>query len=874
MSEAVHGAVERRVECMPLEEVSIKGLQRPVRVWRVLGLRATVAEGAAQPFVGRRTELRQFEGALAGCTETAAGQTVLVRGEAGIGKSRLLAEFRALAERAGFACHLALVLDFGVGLGQDAVRTIVSSLLNVDANADEAARRAAVDAALDGGLAHDDQRVFLNELLGVSQPTELRAMYDAMDDAARRRGEHEAVAAVVGALSRRQPQLIQIEDIQWADAPVLAHLAALAAAVAGCPALLVLSSRIESDPLDQAWRAASRDCPLLTIDLAPLREDEAMAFAGEYIDASNRLAQECIKRAEGNPIFLEQLLRSAREHEEEGVQASIQSLILARMDRLPAGEKKAAQAATVIGRRFALETLRFVLDEPNYDCRALVEHHLVRPEGDDYLFDQALIREGIYGSLLKAARRTLHGRAAQWFAERDAVLCAEHLDRADDPAAPSAYLKAAQAQADEYRYERAIALVDRGLALAQRNGETFGLTRLRAELLRRIGRPAESIEAYRAALGLTVDDNERCAAWIGIAAGVRLSGGYDDGIEALARAEEIALRAQNHRALSQIHFYRGDLYFAHADVDGCLDQQQHAVRHAEQADDAEWRARALSGLGDAHYARGSMKSALDCYLQCLSLCSEHGFGRIEVAALYIAANIRRYMNEFEAACQEIGAAVEMAGKVGNLRAEMYARMLEGEFLIERGECARAEATLERAFSLAESMGNRRFMAYVMNHRARCLLGRHRPAEALALLAEAIAISRETGVTFIGPRILGTTDAGARHDALSEGEEVVRAGCFAHNVMWFYRDAMDASLAGGAWDEAERYAGALEDYTRPEPLPWTDFFIARGRALAAHGRGRRDQETMAALSRLRDEATSVGYVAALPGLEAALGAAGT
>ncbi len=875
MSEAVRGAVERRVECTALEEVSIKGLPRPVRVWRVLGLRTV--EGAAQPLVGRRTELRQFEGALAGCTETGAGQAVLVRGEAGIGKSRLLAEFRARAAQAGFTCHMGQVLDFGVGLGQDAVRTVVGGLLNLAANADEAVRRAAVDAALGDGLAHEDQRVFLNELLGVSQPTELRAMYDAMDDAARRRGEHEAVAALVGALSRRQPLLIQIEDIHWADAPVLAHLAALAAAIAGYPALLVLSSRIEGDPLDQAWRAASRGCPLLTIDLAPLRPDEAMAFAAEYIDTSNRLAQECVKRAEGNPLFLEQLLRSAREHEEEGVPASIQSLILARMDRLPTGEKKALQAATVIGQRFALETLRFLLDEPSYDCRALVEHYLVRPEGDDFLFDHALIREGIYGSLLKAARRALHGRAAQWFAERDAVLCAEHLDRADDPAAAGAYLAAAQAQADEYRYERAIALVERGLALAQSNGETFGLTELRAELLRSIGRPAESIEAYRAALGLAADDAERCAAWIGIAAGVRLSGGYDDGIEALARAEEIALRARHDRALSQIYFYRGTLYFAHADVDGCLEQQQRAVRHAEQADDAEWRARALSGLGDAYYARGRMKTALDCYRQCLGLCREHGFGQIEVAALYIAANIRRYMNEFEAACQEIGAAVEMAGKIGNLRAEMYARMLEGEFLIERDERARAETTLERAHALADGMGNRRFMAYVMHHQARCLLGRQRPAEALALLAEALAISRETGISFIGPRILGTTalaatDAAVKHDALAEGEEVVRAGCFAHNVMWFYRDAMDASLADGAWDEAERYANALADYTRPEPLPWSDLFIARGRALTAHGRGRRDPETLAALGHLRDEAIRVGFVAALPGLEAALGGA--
>ena len=71
----------------------------------------------------------------------------------------------------------------------------------------------------------------------------------------------------------------------------------------------------------------------------------------------------------------------------------------------------------------------------------------------------------------------------------------------------------------------------------------------------------------------------------------------------------------------------------------------------------------------------------------------------------------------------------------------------------------------------------------------------------------------------------------------------------HNYFWFYRDAMEVCLNTGDWDSVEGYAAALEDYTRPEPLPWSDFFIARGRALATYGKGRRDDALIAKLREL-------------------------
>jgi hypothetical protein len=108
--------------------------------------------------------------------------------------------------------------------------------------------------------------------------------------------------------------------------------------------------------------------------------------------------------------------------------------------------------------------------------------------------------------------------------------------------------------------------------------------------------------------------------------------------------------------------------------------------------------------------------------------------------------------------------------------------------------------------------------------------------------------------------------------LNEGEALLAAGCVSHNYLLFYPDAMEASLIAGDWDGIERYAAALEAYTRPEPLPWADLRIARGRALARYGRGERGELTLRELRRLREEADRIGWKTALPALERALIAA--
>ena len=218
-----------------------------------------------------------------------------------------------------------------------------------------------------------------------------------------------------------------------------------------------------------------------------MRPSEALNLAGGFIGASQRLALACIERAAGNPLFLEQLLRNAEEGSEDMIPASIQSLVLARMDRLAARDRKAFQTAAVIGQRFDLNLLRRLLDAPDYTCDALVANALALPEGDDYLFAHALIQEGAYSSLLCSCRRELHLKAAEWFADHDPLLHAQHLDRAEDARAPAADLDAALAQRIAFRSDAALRLVERGLAIAKDEGDRHALMCLKGELLCDLG---------------------------------------------------------------------------------------------------------------------------------------------------------------------------------------------------------------------------------------------------------------------------------------------------------------------------------------------------------------------------------------------------
>ena len=877
ISDALRRTIADRVECDSLGEISVKGVDAPLRVWRVKALAVGEQFSARVAFVGRRTELAQFTGVVEACRAGGRGQAIVVRGEAGIGKTRLVDEFTRTATDMGFVAYKGLVLDFGTGEGRDAIRSVVGSLVGIPLGGDKAAHQVAVEAAISQGLLLPEQRFFLNDMLNFAQSLEDRAIYDAMSNAARNEGKRRLVGDLLHHVSARKPIVVVIEDIHWADPLILAHLSRMAATVAECPALLIMTSRVEGYPLDQAWRNTTGGCPLMTLDLGPLRKEDAVSLASTFIDTSSQLALSCVERAAGNPLFLEHLLRNLEERGGEDVPASIQSLVLARTDRLSSADKQALQAASVLGQRFSLDALRHLTKSTQYTCAGLVQRYLVRPEGDDFLFAHALVQEGVYNSLLKARRADLHRDAAAWYAERDPVLRAEHLDRANDLAAAAAYLDAAKAQTAGLHFETALRLADRGIKLAEDLSTRCELMCLRGDALRNMGSTEESIVAFELALESAADDVRRCRVWVGMAAGLRVADRQKAALDALDQAEAAATRQGLVSERVQIHYLRGNVYFPLGNIDGCLAEHEKALRIAQEVGSTEGEALALGGLGDAYYLRGHMRTACEQFRACIGVCRDHGYVRIEVANRHMVGWTRFHLMEYTEALEDALESIRMADAVSHRRAKLLGLMLAGLVEVEFGQFVEAQDHLGRGLELARTMSAGNFEAYTLRTLAALNAAQGRMSEARDFAERALEVVRGVGMTFVGPSVLATKaalteDRDESRRALEEAESILESGCVAHNHFWFARTAIDHALAIGEWGEAERFATRLEAYTREQSLPWPDFLIARGRALAAWGRGTRTEDLMAEIAQLHNLAVRHGLKLFASGFDRALAAA--
>ena len=189
-----------RAEAEEIDPISVKGISNPIQVYVLQQIRPeqeTIITSQRSRFVGRRTELSQFRGILNSCISDGQGQTVYVRGEPGIGKTRLVEELSKISIDSGLSVFRGLVLPFGVGKGQDAIRAIVRNLLNLTSGSKtEERQQAALKAQAEGSI-EPNQVVFLNDLLDLDQPAEQRAIYDAMNNEVRNEGKQTTVSTLL-----------------------------------------------------------------------------------------------------------------------------------------------------------------------------------------------------------------------------------------------------------------------------------------------------------------------------------------------------------------------------------------------------------------------------------------------------------------------------------------------------------------------------------------------------------------------------------------------------------------------------------------------------------------------------------------------------
>jgi len=281
-------------------------------------------------------------------------------------------------------------------------------------------------------------------------------------------------------------------------------------------------------------------------------------------------------------------------------------------------------------------------------------------------------------------------------------------------------------------------------------------------------------------------------------------------------------------------------------------------------------------IGDVESSRGNYRSAAQYFTECIELAREHGFSRVLAANLPMLAVVQSWEDKLDSAASAVNEAVDLAKRTCNLLAEMIALCVKGFIQGETGDLTNAEICLQRSVEITRLLGSK-----IMEGMCLALLGNVvvfqgdlARARAQAQLAIEILEHTDSGMAFYGAMsqvILAraTEDPNQCREILARGEEQLSGFSIAHNFLGFYENAIEVSLRIADWDAVDRFAKALEDFSSAEPLPHCTYLVARGRALAVHGRGNRNPEAMAELQGLRDEAVRIGRSSSLKILETAL-----
>lgn len=546
----------------------------------------------------------------------------------------------------------------------------------------------------------------------------------------------------------------------------------------------------------------------------------------------------------------------------------------ARADRLPDVHHRALQAAAVLGQQTAIEALRALIDEPDYAPDLLAERGFVHTDRATVRFAHALFRDAIYESILKSHRIELHRRAAEWFAPRDLTLYADHLAAAQDERAADAYAAAARAEQQSLRLERALGLAERASTLGRSPTQLHGTHTLLGELLLQLGRTHDALAAYREALDFAEDAPSRGRALLGIASALRIMDRYEEALESLDQAEAHWQDAADARLLAQLYTLRGNLLFPLGEFEACRAAHEQAYRYATAANSPLEITRALSGLGDAYYQRGQMITARRQFVLCVQEARQHNLAGVLLSNLPMLAITEIYYGMPSAGDRHLDEALELAKRIGDLRSELLICVCRCEALLMQAQYDDARRQALHALDLARRLGARRFQAECTDELAAALYYLGERDDALTVARESVLIGREVGMSYCGPVLLGvvaraTSDPLERAQALREGEALLDAGCVSHSYFNFYMHAIDVALEERSWNEARRYARALETYTAEEPLPFTSLLIERARALADLGEGRDPRECRLRLEALRAQCLHMNTRAVLTAIESAL-----
>lgn len=792
------------------------------------------SQPAQYPLVGRHVEVQQFKAVLETTLAYQCGHIVYLRGVAGIGKSCLIQELTTIAQQNQIACHCAVVLDFGVRGDATPLAQLVRSLLGLPAMAPSEAQ---LLEQMQLARLPDAHAMHFRTILGMAQPAAAAALFGAMAHHTRQLRQGEAMRELIVRKAVECPLLLVLEDIHWGAPELIAGLVALLAQVQEAPIIWLLSSRFEQDPLEQALRPHLNGLPVTMFDLAALRSADALAIARHASDPDPDFHAQCIARAQGNPLFLTQLLLAGRA---QALPGSLANLVQTKLDQLPLTQRHAMRLASAIGQYFSLAFLRAVLQQPGHevgDCVALciIRPVLIDPMAcDDFGFVHDLVMQGIYESMSPGQRAEIHLRLAGHYAGHAPQLRARHLHKARHADAPAALLDEIGACIERYQYHVALELIATCQRIDYALRDECRLQLLSGECHAKMGQTQQARLAFSAALQLAQKPSCKVAAVIGLASALNVLEELEQEEALLDEAIGAASAAGVEDGLAELYYLKGNIYFPAGNFAMSRQLHEQAQRHARNK---HIEARALSGIGDSYYAQGRIVTAHRVFRACLDLCETHALADIEASNRFMLGTTRIYLNQTAAALEDALASAELGCKVGNRRAEIVSRLTAGWALLSAGRAAEARSQVEQALALARMIGASRFEPFLNESLVRVLLLEGRPADARQLALQAWdMVQRLKLQKFIGPWVLSTLalaapDVSACARALQQGQALLEQGCVAHNAYRFHVSAIETGLLHGqvaaVRAQAQRFALLVQD----EPFPWARHHIALARCSA-------------------------------------------
>ncbi|MEM8930339.1 MAG: AAA family ATPase [Acidobacteriota bacterium] len=795
---------------------------RSVEVWQATGSAGLtsrdvfVGDESLSPFIGREHELSVLE-RLRDQAAEGQGQVVGMVGDAGSGKSRLLHEFFRRTFRSGRVSYLrGQCASFASGVPY---RPLVDMIRKASGIAEDDASdvvRRKLSASLDAvGTDQEETLPYLLRLLGVTEGTE------ALDDFEPQAIQARTFAAMRRMLldaGRRSLVVVEIEDLHWIDDTSAEFLDSLIEAMVAAKMLVLLTYRSGFQP---KWLEKSYTTQIPMRRLSEADSRSLVSSLLQRAELPENLSDEILEKAEGNPLFLEEMARAlvdgAGDADGVAVPDTVQGILMARIDRLSEPHKALLRTASVLGRESSLELLQDLWDrddamDPLLDDLQRWELLYKSPSEDRvvYFFKQTLTQDVTYQSLLEGHRRELHARAAHSLEKRWADRLKDvydrliyHYPRAGEPEKTVHYLTLfAHDAAEAYAHAEAAKALREALTHAEDLPETTR-DRRAIELLLQLAESLLPLASFPETLERFLEQRER--------------------MEAL---DDPTLAGPFHFWLAHTYTYMGF-------QDETREFAQYSIDQARAAEDETTEGKARYVLGRDGFWSGRFGDGIENSLRAVVLLERAGEPWWQGQAYWVAGFNHFALGQFEPAIDALERALALGEALDDYRLDtswsigyFYASLGEAEMGIER--CRTGVAVSQDPLNSTVALG---FLGYALLQQGDEL------DEAVETLQRARGIMAEVGMqqiegwfsVFLAEAHLARGETEAAHEAAEAGLTAADGSKFLYGAglarEMLGRVALAAGELAGARSDLEAARSRFEELEMPFGVARADLELA-------------------------------------------------